>query len=314
MTHRKSIVVGIDYSDGSRAALATATAIAATTGAEVHAVHVIDALAALDLEAALASSGESARERLVTGARTEWHAFSAAVPGGTAALFELRTDNRLAGLYSVAEMREADLLVIGAGAEPGRVGSLAIPCVRHSKRDVLVVRGADAGVRTIVACVDFSTASRDALSHAASLATDLGAALHVLHVFDEPWRSLHAGAAGVDADGSLARGYADATQARMRDFTRDLGATLGGRKATCSVVRGSDIAASIEQYARDVGADLIAIGTRGRTTLRDLLLGSVAERVIRDSTRSIFAVKPSTFRSRLTTDDPNSLAHSRVLA
>jgi nucleotide-binding universal stress UspA family protein len=42
-----------------------------------------------------------------------------------------------------------------------------------------------------------------------------------------------------------------------------------------------------------VDADLIALGTRGRTNLRDVLLGSTAERVIRSAGRSVLAVRPA---------------------
>jgi len=48
----------------------------------------------------------------------------------------------------------------------------------------------------------------------------------------------------------------------------------------------------ITEFARQVGADLVVLGTRGRTNLRDLLLGSTAERVVRDAPCSILTVKP----------------------
>jgi nucleotide-binding universal stress UspA family protein len=42
-----------------------------------------------------------------------------------------------------------------------------------------------------------------------------------------------------------------------------------------------------------MGADLIVLGTRGHTNLRDVLLGSTAERALSESTCSILAVKPA---------------------
>ena len=51
----------------------------------------------------------------------------------------------------------------------------------------------------------------------------------------------------------------------------------------------------IIEYAREHHADLVVLGTRGRSNLRYVLLGSTAERVIREMECSILAVKPSGF-------------------
>jgi nucleotide-binding universal stress UspA family protein len=47
----------------------------------------------------------------------------------------------------------------------------------------------------------------------------------------------------------------------------------------------------IVDFCRERGADLVALGTRGHTNLRDLLLGSTAERVVRDAGCSTLVVK-----------------------
>jgi universal stress protein E len=46
------------------------------------------------------------------------------------------------------------------------------------------------------------------------------------------------------------------------------------------------------QHAESVHADLIVLGTRGRASIRDLLLGSTAERALAESRCSVLAVKP----------------------
>jgi nucleotide-binding universal stress UspA family protein len=51
----------------------------------------------------------------------------------------------------------------------------------------------------------------------------------------------------------------------------------------------------LTEFAPQVGRDLVVLGTRGRTNLRDLLLGSTAERVVRDAPCSILVVKPEGF-------------------
>ena len=62
-------------------------------------------------------------------------------------------------------------------------------------------------------------------------------------------------------------------------------AALGDEvEVTIDVVAGPDVPKAICAYAREHGVDLIAISTHGRTGLRHLALGSVAEQVIRQST------------------------------
>jgi nucleotide-binding universal stress UspA family protein len=48
----------------------------------------------------------------------------------------------------------------------------------------------------------------------------------------------------------------------------------------------------ITEFVQQIGGDLAVLGTRGRTNLRDLLIGSTAERVLRDAACSILAVRP----------------------
>ena len=52
-----------------------------------------------------------------------------------------------------------------------------------------------------------------------------------------------------------------------------------------------DPAGEIVRYATDAGIDLIVMGTHGRTGLERLLLGSVAEKVMRDANCSVLVVK-----------------------
>jgi nucleotide-binding universal stress UspA family protein len=57
--------------------------------------------------------------------------------------------------------------------------------------------------------------------------------------------------------------------------------------------------AGITEFVKQVNGDLVVLGTRGRTNLRDMLLGSTAERVVRDAPCSILAVKPEGFEHPL---------------
>ena len=55
----------------------------------------------------------------------------------------------------------------------------------------------------------------------------------------------------------------------------------------------------ITEFTKQVDGALVVLGTRGRTNLRDVLLGSTAERVVRDAPCSILAVRPEGFEHPL---------------
>ncbi|HEV8585855.1 MAG TPA: universal stress protein [Methylomirabilota bacterium] len=112
-------------------------------------------------------------------------------------------------------------------------------------------------VRTIVFPTDFSDCSRHAGVRAADLARRFGAHLHVLHV--DPPVTTPTGAA------------------RLGSAVAALGDDLDVTTATTAGIPARAICA----YARRVGADLIVMGTHGRTGISRALLGSVAEAVVR---------------------------------
>jgi nucleotide-binding universal stress UspA family protein len=125
--------------------------------------------------------------------------------------------------------------------------------------------------RRILVPVDFSESSEPALKFAAKLAAGFKAELSLLHVI-EP--CLPTGDLALDL-------------ARMRiDFKKGAQRRLEELLKRCSmacraVVRAGSPSQQILEEAEEIGADLIVIGTHGRTGLPHLLIGSVAERVLR---------------------------------
>lgn len=304
MQNVKSIVVGIDFMPGSAAAILEAVRLAQWTRASIHAVHVIDTLVAMELEEALSAFQKNICEGLIADARSAWIEFSKNVKGADAISLDVRVQNRVAGILASCREHGADLLVLGAfGAQRAEVGfgTVATSCVRHATCKVLLVRDTQATpFKTVVAAVDFSRTSLAALDQAARIATQDGAALHILHVFDAPWHKLHYRAPTPEADPHFQIQYRHALERRLAAFSGDLGREISFLKPTYAVFDHQGHRSGIVDYARRVDADLIVLGTRGRTSLRDLLLGSTAEKALRDSTCSVLAVKPE--------DDSNPLA------
>ncbi len=70
-----------------------------------------------------------------------------------------------------------------------------------------------------------------------------------------------------------------------------------------TVVRCGAPAEEIIRYAQQEGADLIVIATHGRTGLRHMMMGSVAEKIVRLSSIPVLSVKPGPFRDRILKDE-----------
>jgi nucleotide-binding universal stress UspA family protein len=310
----RSIVVATDFTPCSGVALAQAIRIVAWSGAAVRVVHVIDTTVVIELETALSSFQQAIRDNLVRDAERAWADFAAKVPGGGAAglPIEVSINNRIVGILKRAREDKADLLVVGAFGDRTPdvgMGTVATACVRKSMTDVLLVRdtslsqGKPAGFRTVVAAVDFSETSALALERAALFAASDGAELHVLHVFAAPWHRLHYRAPTPLAPEHLQKQYRDGLERRLADFARPIADAYPGVRLRTVCYDYNGHRSGIVEYAKSVSADLIALGTRGTTNLRDLLLGSTAEKALEESPCSILAVKPKGFEHPLAKDE-----------
>jgi universal stress protein A len=135
-------------------------------------------------------------------------------------------------------------------------------------------------VKKMLAPIDFSKYSMDALNGAADLARDIGAELHVLHVV-APRRSFFE-----QESAELARETAmvEQTEEELARIKKDV---LGNSdKVVTAVVTGPPVV-KIGEYAKDNKIDLIMMATHGHTGADHLLIGSVAEKVARMSPCSV---------------------------
>ena len=138
--------------------------------------------------------------------------------------------------------------------------------------------------RKILCPVDGSDASLRGLEHALALAKDQSARVRILNVIDElVMVSMMAEPAGVAFDDILESMRTQGRKVLERALTR---AKAAGVKAEAVQVesRGRPVADAILDDARRSRADVIVMGTHGRRGLNRLLLGSDAERVLRDAT------------------------------
>jgi nucleotide-binding universal stress UspA family protein len=133
-------------------------------------------------------------------------------------------------------------------------------------------------IEKILYATDFSSYSNQAYFHAIALAEAHGASLTILFVYTPDM--ITPGSEGDEA----------ADQKYWQDQLEQIRPT-DQRIPVRHVLLKGDPAAEIVRYGRDAGMDLIVMGTHGRTGLERLLMGSVAERVLRDASCSVLVVK-----------------------
>lgn len=288
----RSILVGIDFTDGSRAALAQAHRLGIGLRAAVHAVHLLEPLVVSDLEAALAQCHDDVRAGLMADASNAWKEFAGDLGGSIS--FETHIAHPIEGMAAAIAKHKADLLVLGAhGTTPNRsgAGTTATGCVRRSGiKTMLVQDGQLSAFKRVLACTDFSDTSLEALGQASRIAAMEGATLHIAHAFAPPWERLHYRAPTAQASPDFRKQFRDGLERRLRAVWQEAAGTAQPESVEFHLLDKGSHGAAITQLAHELRADLIVLGTRGRTNLRDLLLGSTAERILRDAPCSILAI------------------------
>lgn len=303
MDHPKTILVAVDFSPCSAAALREATRIAAWTNAEVRAVHVVDVTASVAVPQALMPMGAPLlpmlQEDLAGRARRRWKEFLRNADGRAGTTLTVEFGSARQHILNIVRRDRPDLLVIGAhsDADAGRgVGPTAAACAQRAETKVLVIREAQAGpFRSVVACVDFSGASRVAVEQAISIAAQDGAALHMLHVYSDPWHGAEPPDAVKRHMPDFSGQFQESMTRELKRFCEPLSHELNALKPEYHAVQAPRHADGILRFARGRGCDLVVLGTRGTWNLRDFFWGSTAERVVRECPSCVLALKPPGF-------------------
>ena len=137
-------------------------------------------------------------------------------------------------------------------------------------------------IRTILHPTDFADASLPAFRYACNLARDNGARLVVLHVFEPiPPLMVHGLILPTDTEHTRWTAREQLHNLRPADRAVDYDRLLRDGSPTETIL----------DVAREVGAELIVMGTHGRSGLSRLLLGSVAENVLRGASCPVLFVK-----------------------
>jgi len=205
---------------------------------------------------------------------------------GIRARYTILHEDPSSGICALAREKQVDLIALGTRGRAGLahvlLGSVAERVARLAPCPVLTLHSevtAPRPLRKILVPTDFSEAAGAALALARVLLEPGGVVVlaHAIQVVLGP--------------GEPAMPLADpSSEAWARAEYEKVRATLGGVSAELDLCYGSADTAILEAAARSQ-ADAIAIGTQGRTGLAHVLLGSVAERVIRRAQLPVFSAK-----------------------
>lgn len=284
----RRVLFSTDFSAGATPAFPQAVSFAARHDAELHVVNV----------------PETAREPVrslpvAANVLHEWlgpqsDATVDDLEGLTTVQRQLEPGSPPERLVAYAEGHDVDLLVMGTHGRRGirrlMLGSVTEEVLRTAPCPVVTVRADDesepqSGVRRILAPVDFSDAAESAVRHAEELAETYDADLHLLHVVEDV---NYTSAYGVESpllphDETVAKvekTLGEIARETVADESVQVSATVGYAPWT------------ILDHASANDIDLIVIATHGRSGLDRVLLGSVAERVLRRSPVPVFLVRP----------------------
>lgn len=279
----RKILVAIDGSESGRNALLQAFRLAVDEKCWITAASVVppytgdlDLTGVKDIRASLAKPCEAALREAERLAEEERILLKTVFEEG-------ETFERIVDL---ADSENADIIVMGRRGlrrmERVLVGSVTARVIGHTQRDVLVVpSGASVGWKRIVTATDGSRFSRVATDKAIAFAQAYGGSLLVLSVVDVPAELYAEAPAAVEDLIRKAKGYTAAV--------RNQAAAAGVPVET--FVGEAEADAAILNLAREQGADMIVVGSHGRTGLRRLLMGSVTEKVIGSATCPVLVVR-----------------------
>ena len=144
-------------------------------------------------------------------------------------------------------------------------------------------------LKKILCPVDFSEPSALALARAADLAEQAGAELHLMTVVRPMPTAMFGDGLQFSELQNIPDMSTDMAQERLTKMRDEYGKAVLDR-ITLQVVLGVPFV-EIVRYAREIEADLIVMGSHGLTGIEHLLIGSVAERVVRKAPCSVLVVR-----------------------
>jgi nucleotide-binding universal stress UspA family protein len=285
------ILVATDFSDEAERALAVGSKIAQRLGAKLTIAHafnpkpyvrLIEPRAAGEAADAMAAAAHKQLEELRVRACAHLD---------NVATHSVRCDTPALGLTDYAKESGVSLIVVGTRGRGAvmrvLVGSVAERIVRHAHCDVLVARGDtdDWDLDHIVAPTDLSEIASIAATAAADIRKRFDCKVTLLHVFDDD--------VPVPAQEGYGLASTEEVVATLNKELHDLKLQVFGDDdgVDCQVIVGEHPADLVCTWCEDNDAQMVVVSTHGRTGIARVLVGSVAEQIIRYSPCPALAIR-----------------------
>ncbi len=292
-----NILVGIDYSKNSENALREAARIAGWNDGELHCVHIIeDEVISIFrkqkdfdefsvMKTALKHLEEHVENILGSNHRCQCH---------------LRTGHPFKEMLEEIKRRNTSLLVLGsqglASRDTDTMGALAQRCVRKAPVEVLLVRKhQQTPYQRIIVCVDFSETSKRAAYIAADITIQDNAHVELLHIHSPPSYPYGDGVVVPSLTTNHLKSYLTQQTEKLELMAEKLRASCVDIPVDVTILQDG-IFSGIQKHVDMSNADLVVLGTRGKTGIPEFFLGTKAERIIEASGCSVLAIKPEGFQ------------------
>jgi nucleotide-binding universal stress UspA family protein len=273
----KQVLVAVDLSNEADHALQRALQLAAAHGAEANVVYVMDEGLPAEAQAEVTANSESVIRAKLT---------ASPFVDQVKVTIDLVVGNAETDIVERAVMTNADCIVLGLHDRllPENLpieGTLAEAIIGASQLPVLLVRNEPRGpYQTVVVGIDFSPLSHPAVQAAVLIAPE--ATLHLVHAYE--------------GENDEAR----AAEQKLKSFVPgesqvfERAALMAGlpRIAVKSVAEQGNPREALKTQIQARGADLLVLGTRGRTGLARTLLGSVTTDMINARLCDVLVIRP----------------------
>ena len=302
------VVVGVDGSPGSRAALVYAFAAAARRGADLAVVSTYSVQTVwiggwplgVPAVATIRDEAESRIVALVEEVRADGAV--RAVPGTADVPAVVVVSGGPAAEVLVDASASADLVVVGSrgrGAVRSVVlGSVALHCVTHARCPVVVVHPVltgHTGARTVIVGIDGSATSRAALLAGVIEAARSGTDVAAVTTYEpaDPW--MHLTTVAVPTADQVRAELQQGAESMLEDVLAEYRAGSGVAPDARVVVTEGPAADVLIRWAAD--AALLVVGSRGHGEFRGLLVGSVALACAMHASGPVLVVHPQPDRA-----------------
>jgi nucleotide-binding universal stress UspA family protein len=285
----RHVLCARDFSAASERAFGYALEVVQRTGATLHLMHVEEvSLGFFQGDPSPAPGARALQSQFEERCRDDLDARNVSILDDRLVLTASRERAAAPGLVQYAETHDVDLLVMGTqgrrGVERAVCGSVAEEVLRTAPCPVLTTRAKQAAagaaparpepIDEVVAPVDFSEPSRGAVRYATRLAAIYDAPLTLVHVVNLPKLPAAYGIDFSDQINLITRSRAELETWEAEMVPESLEARV--------IVTSGDPVSSILDAASTPG-DLIVMATRGLAGVKRIMVGSVAEGVLREA-------------------------------